>query len=99
MPIAALAKVSGATNTIMVNSTLGLPKPNQNNAITTQIIGGMANKIVITGLSNAIAVLKLPAINPAAKPATKAMVIPTTERHNEIPISFCWKCSNKSRAF
>ena len=55
------------------------------------MIGGMANKIVMTGLSNAIAVLKLPAISPAAKPATNAMVIPTTERHNEIPISFCWK--------
>ena len=91
MPMAALAKVSGATNTIMVNSTLGLPKPNQNNAITTQMIGGMANKIVMTGLSNAIAVLKLPAISPAAKPATNAMVMPTTDRHNEIPISFCWK--------
>ena len=95
----ALAKVSGATNTIMVNSTLGLPKPNQNNAITTQMIGGMANKIVMTGLSNAIAVLKLPAISPAAKPATNAMVMPTTERHNEMPISFCWKWSSSSRAF
>ena len=63
-------------------------KPNQNNAITTQIIGGIANKTVITGLSNAIAVLKLPATSPAANPAAKATEIPTTDRHSEIPISF-----------
>ena len=88
IPTAALANVSGATNTMMVNNTLGLPKPNQNNAITTQIIGGIANKIVITGLSNAIAVLKLPATSPAVNPATSATEIPTTDRHSEIPISF-----------
>ena len=35
----------------------------------------------------------------SVKPATNAMVMPTTERHNEMPISFCWKCSSRSRAF
>jgi len=31
------------------------------------------------------------ALADAAKPAAKAMEMPTTDRHNEILISFCWK--------